>query len=413
MIETKEKQGAILSRVEARSAKKAHGHHVLSLLACGIAGCFVMVAGVLFMLRPGANAALEDGAAVGSLEIIDPDAAEAEKATEPTDGESVGVEAVSVATGQVTLVVNGKSVVSLPCKEDAEALVNAALSAGTVENGKAQFVDKVEIITYDNTTSVLGLDEAKVLVDSQSPLKVKCTVTKTEDIPVAFQTVKQNSSALYVGSTKTSTKGENGVNRKTTVIAYLDGKEVSRQEGKTEVIKKPVNQVVLVGTKKKVTNTATKDNNKNNNKNNNNKNNNNKNNNNKTDNKTNTVQGTPSFAWPTSGRISSRYGQRDGRLHAGIDISKPVGSTVKASAGGTVTRAGNAGTYGILVEIKHGNGWVTRYAHNSKVLVRAGDKVTKGQAIALSGNTGRSTGPHVHFEIRYNGSAKNPLSYLP
>ena len=271
------------------------------------------------------------------------------------------------------------------------------MAAGTVENGKAQFVDQVEIITYDNTTSVLGLDEAKVLVESQSPLKVKCTVTKTEDIPVAFQTVKQNSSALYVGSTKTSTQGQNGVNRKTTVITYLDGKEASRQESKTEVVKKPVNQVVLVGTKKKATNTATKNNNKNNT---------------KTDNKTNT-KGAPSFAWPTSGRVSSRYGQRDGRLHAGIDISKPVGSTVKASAGGTVTRAGNAGTYGILVEINHGNGWVTRYAHNSKVLVRAGDKVTKGQAIALSGNTGRSTGPHVHFEIRYNGSAKNPLSYLP
>lgn len=398
MIETKEKQGATLSRVASQAAKKAHGHRMLSLLACGITGCFVLIAGVLFMLHPAANAALEDGAAVGSLEIIDPDAAEAEKATEPTDGESVGVEAVSVATGQVTLAVNGKPIVSLPSKQDAQSLLNALLAAGTVENGKAQFVDQVEIITYDNTTSVLGLDEAKVLVDSQSPLKVKCTVTKTEDIPVAFQTVKQKSSALYVGSTKTSTQGQNGVNRKTTVITYLDGKEASRQESKTEVVKKPVNQVVLVGTKKKATNTATKNNNKNNN---------------KTDNKTNTVQGTPSFAWPTSGRISSRYGQRDGRLHAGIDISKPVGSTVKASAGGTVTRAGSAGTYGILVEINHGNGWVTRYAHNSKVLVKVGDKVSKGQSIALSGNTGRSTGPHVHFEIRYNGSAKNPLSYLP
>ena len=397
MIETKEKQGATLSRVASQAAKKAHGHRMLSLLACGITGCFVLIAGVLFMLHPAANAALEDGAAAGSLEIIDPDAAEVEKAMTPADGESAGVEAVSVATGQVTLAVNGKSVVSLPCKEDAEALVNAALSAGTVENGKAQFVDQVEIITYDNTTSVLGLDEAKVLVESQSPLKVKCTVTKTEDIPVAFQTVKQNSSALYVGSTKTSTQGQNGINRKTTVITYLDGKEASRQESKTEVVKKPVNQVVLVGTKKKATNTATKNNNKNNT---------------KTDNKTNT-KGAPSFAWPTSGRVSSRYGQRDGRLHAGIDISKPVGSTVKASAGGTVTRAGSAGTYGILVEINHGNGWVTRYAHNSKVLVKVGDKVSKGQSIALSGNTGRSTGPHVHFEIRYNGSAKDPLSYLP
>ena len=86
---------------------------------------------------------------------------------------------------------------------------------------------------------------------------------------------------------------------------------------------------------------------------------------------------------------------------------------MKASAAGTVTRAGNAGDYGILVEINHGNGWVTRYAHNSSVKVKVGQKVSKGQTIALSGNTGRSTGPHVHFEIRYNGSAKNPMTYLP
>ena len=86
---------------------------------------------------------------------------------------------------------------------------------------------------------------------------------------------------------------------------------------------------------------------------------------------------------------------------------------MKASAAGTVTRAGRAGDYGILVEINHGNGWVTRYAHNSCVKVKVGQKVSKGQTIALSGNTGRSTGPHVHFEIRYNGSAKNPMTYLP
>ncbi len=84
-----------------------------------------------------------------------------------------------------------------------------------------------------------------------------------------------------------------------------------------------------------------------------------------------------------------------------------------ASDGGTVTVAGYSGAYGYLVEIDHQNGMVTRYGHNSSVLVNVGDKVYKGQHIAESGSTGRSTGPHIHFEIRINGVAHNPLDYLP
>lgn len=119
------------------------------------------------------------------------------------------------------------------------------------------------------------------------------------------------------------------------------------------------------------------------------------------------------FIWPVTGRISSQYGQRNGRLHKGIDIAVPVGTKVKATKVGTVIYSGWVSGYGNTIMVDHGNGLVTLYGHNSKLLVTWGDKVKQGQAVALSGNTGRSTGPHLHFEIQVNGKAVNPKPYLP
>ena len=125
-----------------------------------------------------------------------------------------------------------------------------------------------------------------------------------------------------------------------------------------------------------------------------------------------TGTGTTGFSWPASGRITSAFGPRWGAFHAGIDLGVRTGTSIKASVGGTVTFSGSAGGYGLLVKISHPDGYETRYAHNSKLLVRPGDKVNAGQVIALSGNTGNSTGPHLHFEIRKAGVAKNPTTYL-
>ncbi|MGH8455990.1 MAG: M23 family metallopeptidase [Stenotrophobium sp.] len=123
--------------------------------------------------------------------------------------------------------------------------------------------------------------------------------------------------------------------------------------------------------------------------------------------------------WPIeSGWISSPYGWRTDpftglySLHPGIDFAARDGSDVYAVATGIVTEAGEHSGYGNLVEINHGNGYVTRYGHNEKILVKVGDKVNKGQPIALLGSTGRSTGPHVHFEVLYNGNVVNPEQYI-
>jgi murein DD-endopeptidase MepM/ murein hydrolase activator NlpD len=122
------------------------------------------------------------------------------------------------------------------------------------------------------------------------------------------------------------------------------------------------------------------------------------------------------YIWPASGKINSYFGGRhifgSYSYHSGIDIKVSYGQAIKAADGGTVTFSGWKGTYGKLVIIKHDNGTLTYYAHNSSLLVNAGDKVYQGQTIAKGGSTGRSTGNHCHFEVRVNGTAVNPLNYL-
>jgi murein DD-endopeptidase MepM/ murein hydrolase activator NlpD len=124
------------------------------------------------------------------------------------------------------------------------------------------------------------------------------------------------------------------------------------------------------------------------------------------------VRSSSGLIWPVSGPITSGYGSRWGRLHAGIDIAVPTGTPVVAAASGQVIVAGWMGGYGNLVVIDHGGGLATAYAHNSSVAVGSGSSVSQGQTIAYAGSTGNSTGPHVHFEVRVNGSAVDPLGYL-
>ncbi len=114
----------------------------------------------------------------------------------------------------------------------------------------------------------------------------------------------------------------------------------------------------------------------------------------------------------TNARISSYYGMRWGRMHEGIDYAVSTGTEVKASRAGTVIFSDWATGYGHTVVIEHQKGVRTLYAHNSELLVNGGQNVSQGEVIALSGNSGRSTGPHLHFEIQINGKAVNPLSYL-
>ena len=189
---------------------------------------------------------------------------------------------------------------------------------------------------------------------------------------------------LYQGDYQVTSKGEYGAADVVANVTYVNGEETARTVLSSVTLKEPVTEQQLRGTKERPT-----------------------------------WLPTGTFRWPTSGRITSTFGGRSSpggigsTNHKGIDIANGYGTAIYAADGGTVTYAGWMGGYGYLVQISHGNGYVTYYGHNSSLLVSVGQHVYKGQQIARMGSTGNSTGNHCHFEIRYNGVAKNPLNYLP
>jgi murein DD-endopeptidase MepM/ murein hydrolase activator NlpD len=121
------------------------------------------------------------------------------------------------------------------------------------------------------------------------------------------------------------------------------------------------------------------------------------------------------YIWPAKGVLTSGFGRRWGRMHKGIDIAAPIGTPVFSAAAGEVISAGwNSGGYGNLVKVRHTDGSITFYAHNSRIMVRAGQIVQQGELISEMGSTGFSTGPHLHFEVHPTGKgAVNPIAYLP
>lgn len=200
-------------------------------------------------------------------------------------------------------------------------------------------------------------------------------LTYFENIP--YEITYENTGALYKGEKNIKLRGKKGKKEILAEVERHNGLEVSKEEIESKVIKEPVTQVVLVGTKDPPP-----------------------------------LIGTGSFDKPTRGRLSSRFGMRWGRMHSGIDIAASKGTTIRAADGGIVTFAGWKGNYGLAIIIDHGQNKSTLYAHCNEVFIKKGTKVYKGQKIASVGSTGRSTGPHLHFEVRLNKKAQNPLKYV-
>ena len=239
-----------------------------------------------------------------------------------------------------------------------------------------------ELLALNPGYNINKLQIGEVLTLSASVPYLTMTVVKQERYldDVSYNIEYTDSADLYQGDYKVTSKGEYGKADVMAKATYVNGEETERTILSSVTLKEPVTEYRLRGTKVRPT-----------------------------------WMPTGSFRWPTSGRISSYFGGRKSpggigsTNHKGIDIAVPRGTPIYAADGGTVTYSGWMSGYGYLVQIDHGNGYVTRYGHNSSLTVSVGQHVYKGQQVARAG----STGNHCHFEVRYNGVAKNPLNYLP
>ena len=250
-----------------------------------------------------------------------------------------------------------------------------------IESLKETFAVEEENIYSDSNSNIaeeITTGDTVCIRRSSEPIAVTMVERGRLREVVEFKTVKKKTDKYYKGDTIVEQEGRDGVQIFEGTITKKSGVEVDRDEKNIEIVRKVRDKIILVGTAERPKSAPT---------------------------------GT--FAIPMDTfRHSSGFGPRWGRLHAGIDLSAGTGTPIYASDGGTVIRAGWYSGYGQCVEIDHGNGKKTRYAHCSKILVSVGEKVYQRQNIALVGNTGNSYGSHLHFEIHINGNPVDPAPYI-
>ena len=214
-----------------------------------------------------------------------------------------------------------------------------------------------------------------------SPLEVRTVETGKMSETIPYETEKQETKDLYKGESLVAQEGVDGRQIISGTITKVNGKEVNRNIKHKEVVVQPIKKIVKVGINDKPKTASS-----------------------------------GSYAVPIKNNYvinsNGKFGSRWGRMHEGLDFSCPTGTPIYAADGGTITKAGTFGGYGNCVIIKHDNGQETLYGHCSKINVSVGDKVYKGQVVANVGNTGRSTGSHLHFEVHVGGKAVDPWSYI-
>ncbi|MDE7479346.1 MAG: M23 family metallopeptidase [Lachnospiraceae bacterium] len=273
--------------------------------------------------------------------------------------------------------------VNLVTKEQETQIIYKVVSGDTLSQiSLANNIPMEELIAMNDAledeNTMIRVDQELVITVPEPELSIiwKEEQVYTEDYEAEVQYIPNDD--WYTTQKVTRQEPSAGRRKVAAVITYKNGQEVGREILKEEIYADAVPKIVERGTKIP-----------------------------------------PTYIKPIAGgRLSSGFGARSApkkgasTYHKGVDWATPTGTTVVASNAGTVVHAGWASGYGYAVYINHADGRQTRYGHLSKVLVKAGQTVSQGERIALSGNTGVSTGPHVHFEIRINGSAVNPLKYM-
>ncbi len=251
---------------------------------------------------------------------------------------------------------------------------------GTIAPKFDMTVTELRALNPEVSDTQLYVGTELIVAKERQFLSTKVMETFTYMETVAYQTEYVDDPDMYTYNTKTLQNGKDGEVEVLAEAVYIDGVEYSSNVLSRTVITEPTTRIIAKGTKTPPPKSPT---------------------------------GT--FTSPVvGGVVSSRYGvyRGGGSYHTGLDIALPTGSTIVASDGGVVTYAGWNGGYGYLVTVTHANGYETRYAHCSQILVKVGQQVGKGEPIAKVGSTGNSTGPHIHFEIRINGNTVNPAPYI-
>lgn len=245
------------------------------------------------------------------------------------------------------------------------------------------------ILTQEELTQqLLGQEEAQAVFASAGgqakpvpSLKVYTEELETYTAELPPEEEEIEDASLLVGERVQRREGVPGKEERTDRVVYCCGEEAKRENLSTIPVLAPVSTQIAVGTGQGVEG----------------------------------AQGR--FLWPCMGTVTSGFGNRDifgsNSFHRGTDIAAAQGSPIVAAADGTVIWAGEKGTYGNLVKLDHGNGYVTYYAHCSQLLVQEGDQVVQGQSIAQVGATGRATGPHCHFELLWQEEPIDPMQCLP
>lgn len=294
----------------------------------------------------------------------------------------------NLANGSV-LYIDGAMTLACEDKETLQSNLDAVLDANVDETCvSSKFSQNVEVINgyfpksfASSTEEVNASFESNTLSLTVEQIK---KVTYTEEIP--YDTEEKTDSAKIVGYVKVVNKGKNGLANVTAEVTYHDGVEVDSKVLETTVVEEPVNEVKVVGSAKVVNQPAR--------------------------NSLSSGNGKLCFPVEINARtyVSSYWG--DGRGHKGVDLATYKNSEIYAAEKGTVCEAGYRRDYGYYMIVDHGNGMKTLYSHCNSLKASKGDKVVRGQVIALVGSTGRSTGNHLHFEVILNGSRVNPASYI-
>ena len=284
------------------------------------------------------------------------------------------------AIGKYSIVcVDGVPFCAFESTEAASAALSSYISLFTTEHTiSANFVETISItVGYADSQLLAVADDFNA--NALNVLTVATVEDITVDTVIPFDTEYISDEDVLSGDTYLEREGVNGMSRVRREVVYLNGEAQSSTVLENDVITAPVSALVHMGTCERLS--------------------------------------TGTYIWPTEGTLTSYYGYRrlsvGSSYHRGIDVAASTGTDIYAADGGTVIFSSEYGGYGYVIQIEHDNGDVTYYAHCSKLLKKCGETVKQGELIAYMGNTGVSTGSHLHFELRKNGEDPvDPLEYL-